>query len=370
MKNNSYTIKVNLKSNPYKVLIEKGSIKLIGSELIRLGIKKSTKILVVSNPVVANHYGDLVLGKLKESGFEANLLIIEAGEDKKNQASISLIHDSAYENNLERTSLMIALGGGVIGDMTGFAASTWLRGISFIQIPTTLLSMVDASVGGKTGINHPQGKNLIGAFHQPKLVLIDTKTLNTLPSREFKAGMAEVIKYGVIVDKELFKKLEDADCIDNLKLIPDDLLLDIIYHSVQAKALIVEKDELEGGLRAILNYGHTFGHAIEALSGYEQWVHGEAVAIGMIAIGELAIKKKFWTIKENTRQQDLLLKAGLPISWPNLDIDKVINALKSDKKVREGNIRFVMPLSIGNVKIVDSISIKELYDFLSELNNL
>ena len=367
MKQTPIRIKVDLTNNPYEVVIGKNLLKQIGNELLALGFKQSTKILIVSNPVVAKEYANQLIQNLHLAGFTAKLLVLEAGESQKNIKSIGYIHDSSYEQKLERNSLMIALGGGVVGDMTGFAAATWLRGIPFVQIPTTLLAMVDASVGGKTGVNHPKGKNLIGAFHQPKLVLIDPVTLKTLPDREFRAGIAEVIKYGVIGDKKLFELLENAKDIKNLNSIDKELIIEILYRSVKSKAKIVEQDERESGLRAILNYGHTFGHVIETLEGYGVWIHGEAVSIGMIVAGELAIKKNLWTIEDNQRQKELLLKAGLPIHWPKLNITKVLETLTTDKKVKDGNIKFILPKSIGKV-IIDDIDNEEIKKFIYNLN--
>ena len=245
MNKDSNHIKVSLKSNPYEIVVGESSLECIGEELFNIGFREGLKILVVSNKEVSDHYGDSIIKSLIKNKYNPKLLIIKAGEDQKNQSSIDLIHDAAYEARLERGSLMIALGGGVIGDMTGFAAATWLRGIHVVQIPTTLLAMVDASIGGKTGINHSKGKNLIGAFHQPKLVLIDPKTLFTLPSREFKAGMAEIIKYGVISDLELFELLERQENISDLSKISEKLLIEIIKRSAKSKAEIVVKDEKE-----------------------------------------------------------------------------------------------------------------------------
>ncbi|MEY3929136.1 MAG: hypothetical protein RLZZ516_846, partial [Cyanobacteriota bacterium] len=204
------TIRVELSANPYPVVIGAGALGQLGEQILAQGIKAGTKVLVVSNPVVQEHYGTLALNSLRDAGFDADTLVLEAGEDQKTPASVSLIHDAAFARRLERGSLIVALGGGVVGDMAGFAAATWLRGIAVVQVPTTLLAMVDAAIGGKTGVNHPGGKNLIGAFHQPRLVLIDATTLTTLPEREFRAGMAEVIKYGVIGDAPLFAELEQA----------------------------------------------------------------------------------------------------------------------------------------------------------------
>jgi 3-dehydroquinate synthase len=260
---------------------------------------------------------------------------------------------------------MVALGGGVIGDMTGFAAATWLRGINFVQVPTTLLAMVDASIGGKTGVNHPQGKNLIGAFYQPKLVLIDPEVLKSLPVREFRAGMAEVIKYGVIWDAELFKQLEDSDNLASFSQIDGQLLQTIITKSCQAKADVVSKDEKEAGLRAILNYGHTIAHGIESLTGYTKINHGEAVAMGMVAAGAIAVKLGMWTEAENQRQTALIAKAGLETQIPPLNPDQMIEMLTADKKVKDGKVRFILPTAIGQVTISDRVTPSMVREVLS-----
>ncbi len=368
MNKDNLHIKVSLTNNPYEIVIGKNSLKSIGDELSELGFMEGLKILVVSNKEVSDHYGDCVIESLNKKNYNPKLLILKAGEEQKNQSSIDLIHNAAYEARLERGSLMIALGGGVIGDMTGFAAATWLRGINVIQIPTTLLSMVDASIGGKTGINHPKGKNLIGAFHQPKLVLIDPKTLFTLPSREYKAGMAEIIKYGVISDLKLFELLESQDNISDISTIQEKLLIEIIERSAKSKAKIVIKDEKESGERAFLNYGHTFGHAIENLCGYGKWLHGEAVAMGMVAVGQLAVQRGLWNKTEAERQRRLIEKVGLPSKWPELELDKVLRSLQGDKKVKDGKVSFVMPLKIGYVKIFNNISNQEINECLQKLS--
>ena len=227
----THRIPEEVSHQPYEIVLGIGSIRLIGQELLKAGIKKGVKVLVVTNKDVANPYSDIFMQSLSESGYDPHLLIIEAGEDQKTPKSIALIHDAAYLAKLERGSLMIALGGGVVGDMTGFAAATWLRGVSVVQVPTTLLAMVDAAIGGKTGVNHKGGKNLIGAFHQPKLVLIDPSTLKTLPNREFRAGMAEVIKYGVILDSALFDLLEKCQRLNKLTALSDIVLEEIIVRS-------------------------------------------------------------------------------------------------------------------------------------------
>ena len=368
MNKDNLHIKVSLTNNPYEVVIGESSLKSIGNELSKIGFKEGLKILVVSNKEVSDYYGDAIIDSLIKSNYNPKLLILKAGEEQKNQSSINLIHDAAYEARLERGSLMIALGGGVIGDMTGFAAATWLRGIHVVQIPTTLLAMVDASIGGKTGINHPKGKNLIGAFHQPKLVLIDPETLVTLPKREFKAGMAEIIKYGVISDLNLFELLENQENISKLSSLEENLLIEIIKRSAQSKAEIVIKDEKESGVRAFLNYGHTFGHVIENLCGYGKWLHGEAVAMGMVAVGQLAVQRGLWKGIEAERQKKLIEKAGLPSKWPGLELENVLSTLKGDKKVKDGKISFVMPLKIGEVKIFNNISNEEIDECLQKLS--
>jgi len=368
VKKNNLHIKVSLTSNPYEIVIGERSLECIGDELGKIGFKKGLKVLVVSNKEVSDHYGDCVIKSLIKSKFNPKLLILKAGEEQKNQSSIDLIHDAAYEARLERGSLMIALGGGVIGDMTGFAAATWLRGIHVVQIPTSLLAMVDASIGGKTGINHSKGKNLIGAFHQPKLVLIDPKTLVTLPRREFQAGMAEIIKYGVISDLDLFELLENLDNISDLTGIEEKILLEVIERSAKSKAKIVIKDEKESGVRAFLNYGHTFGHVIENLCGYGKWLHGEAVAMGMVAVGQLAVQRRLWKEIDAKRQKKLIEKAGLPSKWPELELENVLRTLQGDKKVKNGKISFVMPLRIGDVKIFNNISNQEIHECLQKLS--
>ncbi len=367
MNKDNHHIKVSLTRNSYEIVIGKSILECIGDELSKIGFKEGLKILVVSNKEVSDYYGDSIIKSLIAHKFNPKLLILKAGEEQKNQSSIDLIHNAAYDARLERGSLMIALGGGVIGDMTGFAAATWLRGIHVVQIPTTLLAMVDASIGGKTGINHSKGKNLIGAFHQPKLVLIDPKTLVTLPAREFKAGMAEIIKYGVISDLNLFELLESQDNISELSSIKEKLLLEVIERSAKSKAEIVMKDEKESGVRAYLNYGHTFGHVIENLCGYGTWLHGEAVAMGMVAVGQLAVQRGLWKEIEAKRQKQLIEKAGLPSKWPGLELENVLSSLQGDKKVKNGKVSFVLPLKIGDVKIFNNISNEEINDCLQKL---
>ena len=352
---NKDKILVSLSNNSYEVTIKKGLIYGIGKELNRIGINKERKILIISNKEISNLFGEKLLRSLKDYNFSATIFNIKAGESHKNLSSLSDIYNAAFEAGLDRNSLMIALGGGIVGDVTGFAAATWLRGIEYIQIPTTLLSMVDSSVGGKTAVNHPKGKNLIGAFYQPKAVFIDPETLTTLPKREFKAGMAEVIKYGVIKDKELFEYLESNKNRDKILNLDNESLIKIINNSIKTKAFIVSEDEKENGIRAILNYGHSFGHVIENLCGYGEYLHGEAISIGMRIAGDIAVEKDLWLKEYSLRQNNLIKSYGLPIQTPKIEKNEVITILMGDKKVLNGKMRFILPKEIGKVDIFNNI---------------
>jgi len=360
-------IDVKLPQNSYQITISPrgiasrtahNSLDELGAKMqgLSVGQKLGKKVLLVSNPTVFGHYGERAIASLESAGFEVSRCILPDGEEYKSLDTIQKIYDTALEHRLERSSTMVALGGGVIGDMTGFAAATWLRGIHFVQVPTTLLAMVDASIGGKTGVNHPQGKNLIGAFYQPRLVFIDPSVLQTLPVREFRAGMAEVIKYGVIWDAELFAQMEAADRLDELGYLGESLLQEILVRSCQAKADVVGKDEKEAGLRAILNYGHTIGHAVESLTGYTVVIHGEAVGIGMVAASRLALALGLWDEASDKRQLALIEKTGLPTKLPGgLEIEAILDTLQTDKKVKAGKVRFILPESIGSVTITDQV---------------
>lgn len=359
-------INVNLPQQSYEIAIDPGGLEQLGQLMTSLNLGK--KVLVVSNPAIFRLYGERVVTALNCAGFEVISCTLPAGERYKTLASIQKIYNVALENRLERSSTLVALGGGVIGDMTGFAAATWLRGVNFVQVPTTLLAMVDAAIGGKTGVNHPQGKNLIGAFHQPRLVLIDPQVLNTLPAREFRAGMAEVIKYGVIWDAELFTDMEQCDRLNQLGSLEADLLQEILSRSCQAKADVVSKDEKEASLRAILNYGHTIGHAVESLTGYRLLNHGEAVAVGMVAAGGLAVELKFWDRAAEQRQLALIQKAGLPTQLPDgLDIEAILDTLQTDKKVKAGRVRFILPTQIGVATVTDQVSSEQIRQVLQQM---
>ena len=359
-------INVNLPIQSYEIAIAPQSLDQLGQQMSKLDL--GTKVLLVSNETIFSLYGQRAIASLQASKYQVFTCLLPDGESYKNLESIQKIYNAALENRLERSSTMVALGGGVIGDMTGFAAATWLRGINFVQVPTTLLAMVDSSIGGKTGVNHPQGKNLIGAFYQPRFVLIDPEVLKTLPVREFRAGMAEVIKYGVIWDAEFFAQMEASSSLDAINNISPELLENILKLSCQAKADVVGQDEREAGLRAILNYGHTIGHAVESLTGYTKLIHGEAVGIGMVAAGKIAAELGMWTNEETQRQNNLISKASLPTQLPNgIDIEKIVDALQIDKKVKAGKVRFILPTQIGEVKITDQVPADTIRHVLQEL---
>jgi 3-dehydroquinate synthase len=338
-------------TNPYDISIEPGNLDRLGAKCRQLAL--GNKIMVVSNPNVFALYGDRTINALKDAKFEVSYCELPDGESYKTLESIATIYQHALDRGLERSSTLVALGGGVIGDMTGFAAATWLRGINVVQVPTTLLAMVDSSIGGKTGVNHPAGpKNLIGAFHQPRLVLADPLVLKTLPPREFQAGMAEAIKYAIIGDPELFALLEDANGLQPSQIDPE-LLSTILTRSARAKAKIVSEDEYElTGLRATLNYGHTIGHAIENVTKYAV-NHGEAVALGMVAAGQIAVNLGLWDADEAKRQNRVIQSAELAIDLPpQIDLAQIVETLKSDKKVKAGKGIFILPSRIGATETI------------------
>jgi len=308
-----------------------------------------TKVAVVTNPTVSTLHLDYLLSNI--SAKELHVVTLKDGEEYKNQESIDAILDSLFEHRFNRKSMLIAFGGGVIGDMTGFAASIYQRGIDFIQIPTTLLSQVDASVGGKTGMNNKYGKNLVGAFHQPKAVYIDPYFLSTLPKREFAAGVAEIVKMAVTFNKEFFEFLENADLGDA------KVLQDVIRQAVETKAKVVAEDEKEHGLRAALNYGHTFGHVIENETKYKEFLHGEAVAIGMVMANETAVKMNLMNDKESLRVKALLQKYDLPTHYEIADVKAFYEAFFLDKKSSDSAITFILPLGIGDVVITDKVDV-------------
>ncbi|CAA6822678.1 MAG: 3-dehydroquinate synthase (EC [uncultured Sulfurovum sp.] len=307
-----------------------------------------TSVVIVTNPTVSNYHLETLLSKVSADKLE--VVTVPDGEEYKTLATVENILNECFEHKLDRKSLLIAFGGGVIGDMTGFTASMYQRGIEFIQIPTTLLSQVDASVGGKTGVNTPYGKNLIGAFYQPQAVYIDPSFLNTLPPREFSAGVAEVLKMAVMFDKAFVTYLQNVNFTDN------QTIKEMIRKSVELKAWVVNQDEKEAGIRAVLNYGHTFGHVVENETNYTEYLHGEAVAIGMIMANALAIELDMFTQEEADEVKILLEKASLPTQYIIKDVDHFYDHFFLDKKSAKGSIKFILPDGMGNHKIVSDIS--------------
>jgi 3-dehydroquinate synthase len=337
-------LSVNLAENSYDIVIERGVLASLGQRCRAVGLKGMAA--VISNPTVAALYGKAVQESLEAAGFSVARIEMPDGEEYKNCTTLNQLYDDLLASGVDRGSFVVALGGGVVGDVAGYAAATWMRGIPFVQVPTTLLAQVDSSVGGKTGIDHPKGKNLIGAFYQPRLVLIDIDTLATLDQRQFRAGLAEVIKYGVAIDLKFFEYVE-TNCAAILALDPD-VLIKIILRSCQLKAQVVERDEKEAGLRAILNYGHTLGHAFEALSGYRGLVHGEAVAIGMVLAARVSIAEGLCSQEDFLRICALITRCGLPVEVPHYDRQQILNAIAADKKSKGGSITFVCNQGIGN----------------------
>lgn len=343
---------------------------LIGAELFSDSahfsfLSPKQKVVVVSNVTVAPLYAKAITSLIEQRGCEVAVLELPDGEQYKTLESFETIMSFLLEGSYARDVVLVALGGGVIGDLVGFAAASYQRGVDFIQVPTTLLSQVDSSVGGKTAVNHPLGKNMIGAFYQPKLVVIDTHCLASLPEREFAAGMAEVIKYGIIYDKDFFNWLEEN--MDKLYALDEQALTYAISRCCEIKAEVVEKDEKESGIRALLNLGHTFGHAIEAELGYGNWLHGEAVSSGTVMAAKTAQLQGLISQQEVERIIAILEKAKLPVHTPeSMTFDHFLTHMMRDKKVLSGQLRLVLPTSIGSADVVADVpteKIKQAIDF-------
>ena len=356
------TLKVDLGKRSYNITIGYNILKGLGEEVRKF--KFSPKAALISNPTVYKLYGDVVLSSLRSSGLDVQVVLIPDGEEYKEFGWAYYILGRLLAFGLDRKSVIFALGGGVIGDITGFVASVYMRGIACIQIPTTLLSQVDSSVGGKTGVNHPLGKNMIGTFYQPRLVWIDVESLKSLPEREFLAGMAEVIKYGVIWDEEFFSFLE-KNCQGILSQ-KQDLLVQMIKRCCEIKAEVVSKDERESGLRAILNYGHTVGHAIETLTGYTRYLHGEAVSMGMVYEAEIAREMELIDTEAVKRLRSLISSYGMASKLEeSLNPEQMIRVMQIDKKALSGRLRIVLPERIGKVQISSDIDNALLQKVLS-----
>jgi len=325
---------------------------------------RGKQVCIISNETVAPLYLETVSNTL--AAYDPLTIILPDGEEYKTLDTVSLIYDRLLEASFSRSATLVALGGGVIGDMVGFAAATYQRGIDFIQIPTTLLSQVDSSVGGKTGVNRPLGKNMVGAFYQPNCVLADTSTLRTLPDRELKAGLAEVIKYGLINNLSFLNWLDEN--IENILALDTDALAYAIRTSCHEKAVIVAEDEKEAGIRAILNLGHTFGHAIETAMGYGNWLHGEAVATGIVMAAELSCREKLIKAHDVERVRSIIQRSGLPISPPEeMDVDTFITLMSRDKKADQGKIKFILLEELGKARVSGQVSHEVLTSVLESL---
>jgi 3-dehydroquinate synthase len=337
------TIKINLAERSYKIHIGEN---LIFNDALFRDHTKDRQVAIITNETIKPIYLDCLIKTLDQSK-QTLPIILKDGEKYKNKESLEIIYNELLENKFDRNSILIALGGGVIGDITGFAAATFMRGIDFIQVPTSLLAQVDSSVGGKTGINHALGKNMIGAFYQPKLVVIDINVLKTLPVPELSAGLAEVIKYGLIRDKDFFNWLEKS--MLNIMNLESDFITEAIYRSCQNKAAVVSQDEFESkkGIRATLNLGHTFGHAIENAVGYGNWLHGEAVACGMTMAASMSTELGWLTLNEFDRIKLIIQSANLPINPPKIDQHHFLNLMMSDKKTLHGKINLILQKGIG-----------------------
>ncbi|WP_417880360.1 3-dehydroquinate synthase [Vibrio sp.] len=341
-------INVDLAERSYPISIGAG---LLTNPALFSHLKAKQKVVVVSNDTVAPMYADRLIQTLTTLQCQVDLLALPDGEQYKSLETFNTIMSFLLEGNYSRDVVLVALGGGVIGDLVGFAAACYQRGVDFIQVPTTLLSQVDSSVGGKTAVNHPLGKNMIGAFYQPKSVIIDTDCLDTLPEREFAAGMAEVIKYGIIIDSDFFTWLEQN--MEKLVALDNQALCYAIARCCQIKADVVAADEKESGVRALLNLGHTYGHAIEAEMGYGNWLHGEAVAAGTMMAAHTALLRGLITLEQVERIQRILVKAKLPIHTPEtMTYEHFIKHMMRDKKVLSGQLRLILPTGIGSSEVL------------------
>jgi 3-dehydroquinate synthase len=361
------TVHVALGDRSYPILVGSGLLRRLGVECRKLSL--GARCALVTDRTVARLHARVAERSLRRAGFEVATVIVPAGESAKSLRIVESCYDQLAKHRLERKSFIVALGGGVVGDLAGFVAATYLRGIPFVQVPTTLLAQVDSSVGGKTGVNLKAGKNLVGAFYQPRLVLCDLDTLQTLPRREYRAGLAEVIKYGVIYDAALFARLERQ--LDPLLRLSPTLLVEIIARCCEIKSDVVSQDETESGLRAILNFGHTIGHAIENSVGYGKFLHGEAISLGQIAAARLSQSLAALSVQEANRIRALFVRAGLPVSLKLTAAQRVrlLAAMKLDKKVSGGELKFVLAERIGKVRWGRPVPESEVHRALDTIAN-
>ena len=356
------TIHVDLGERAYDIFIGPGLLSSLGERCAKTFSARKT--LLVTDENVAGHHLAVAESALRSAGFTVTVCVLPPGEESKSTARLASLWEAAVKAKLDRKSFFVALGGGVIGDLAGFAAASYLRGVPFVQVPTSLLSMVDSAVGGKTGINLPQGKNLVGAFHQPALVLADLQALDTLPAREFSSGMAEVIKYGVIRDRKLFETIERN--VEAIRALRPDLLKQLVRRSCEIKAEVVREDERELGVRALLNYGHTLGHAIENVSGYGECLHGEAIAIGMVYAARISERLLGLSAADTQRQIDLFRAFDLPVTWRGMKWIPLFEAMTVDKKAENALPRFVLAESIGRATLPRDVEVEYLKSVFEE----
>ena len=349
------TLTVALGERSYPIHVGDGLVQRAGELLSPLA---SRRAIIVTNPVIAQHHLSRLQSGLSVAGLASEVIVVPDGEAHKDWTTLYAVHTRLLEMKAERSTLLIALGGGVVGDLAGFAAATYQRGIPLVQVPTTLLAQVDSSVGGKTAINHPLGKNMIGAFYQPRAVISDTATLATLPDREYRAGIAEVIKYGVIRDLALFEWFEAN--MERLLARDPQAITHAVVESCRIKAEIVAADERETGERALLNFGHTFGHAIETTTGYGTWLHGEAVAAGMVLASRLSVLASGLPSREAERVVQLVRRAGLPTEPPSLGLSTWLESMARDKKVESGAMRFVLLESLDRAEIRSGVTTEQV----------
>ncbi len=346
------TVRVDLAERSYDILIGHEILARSGPFVAERG--KVSDAVVITDDNVEEPHAVRVAESLAAESMAIDLVVVEAGERSKSVETATALWEKLLQVGADRKTLIAAVGGGVVGDLAGFVAATYARGLRFFQVPTTLLGQVDSSVGGKVGINLPQAKNMVGAFLQPLGVLIDTQVLDTLDDREYRAGLGEVVKYGIILDAELFAYLEDHTA--GLTQRDPDVLRHVVARCCRLKADVVEQDEREEtGLRAVLNYGHTFGHALETLSGYGKLLHGEAVSIGMLCASRLAERLGRVDAEFTSRQRSLLAALGVPTEMPRLDPDRILRTMMHDKKVQHGRLRFILPRTMGQVELVGEI---------------
>ena len=356
-------VEVNLGSRSYRIVVASGALQSVGQRLRELPL--GTRAALVSDGAVMRLYGKTVVANLEAAGFTVTTIDVPEGEAAKTLAVAQHCWDQLLTAGLDRTSTVLALGGGAVGDVAGFVAATYMRGVNFVQLPTTVLAQVDASVGGKTAIDHPLGKNMIGAFHQPRLVVVDPAVARTLPERKFRSGLAEIVKHGIVLDADYFAELER----DLAPLAARDLpvLERIIGGSCRLKASVVERDEREAELRHVLNYGHTIGHALEAATGYARYAHGEAVALGIVAEARLARRLGIAGDETTARQERMLEALGLPVRAPAIDVESVVSAIARDKKAKDGRVPFVLAPRIGAFRLVYDVPSTEVRAVIASL---